>query len=222
MQRSCLVIVAAVCAPSPVRAAPAVPSVCSTMVYLTDAKATALHAAGKVKSITPDLEPTFYKIVVAGDKGDRAFMLSVNPVQAMPFKVGDHIDASVRKNRRPHRFFDGQIKGADGKVLIVASESGADDWADGWKVTTGKVVQSEQDQSTKPPAVRRTHALDFARGGTSVTVSPDGCTLVKEGADQYLVSGSGHTSTSVGQRPVGQRPPDGVDHRRFMMVRWSP
>jgi len=215
MQRLCLAAVAAVCAPSPARAAPAVPSVCGAMVYLTDAKATALHAAGKVKSITPDMEPTFYKIVVADGKGDRAFMLSVNPVQALPFKVGDPIDASVRKNRGRHRFFDGLIRDASGNVLIVASESGADDWADGWKVTTGKVVQSEQDPSTKQRSVRRTHELDFARGSTRVTVSPAGCTLIKDGADQYLVSGAGHSW-------VGQRPPDGVDHRRFMMVRWSP
>lgn len=217
MQRLCLAAVTAtaVCVPSLARSAPAVPSVCSTMVYLTDAKATALHAAGKVKSITPDLEPTFYKIVVTDSKGDQAFMLSVSPVQTMPFKVGEYIDASVRKNRGRHRFFDGQIRDANGKVLIVASESGADDWADGWKVTTGKIVQSEQDPSTKHRSVQRTHELDFARGGTRVTVSPTGCTRVKDGADQYLVSGSGHSW-------VGQRPPDGIDHQRFMMVRWSP
>jgi len=215
MQRLWLAVVAAVCASSVAGAAPSVPGLCGTMVYLTDAKATELHAVGKVKSITPDLEPTFYKIVVADGKVDRAFMLSVDPVQAMPLEVGDQIEVKVRKNRAPHRFFDGQIRGADGKVLIVASESGADDWADGWKVATGKIVQSEQEPKMKQPSVRRTHELDFARGGTRVTVSPTGCTLVKEGADQYLVAGSG-------QSWIGQRPPDGVDHRRFMMVRWSP
>jgi hypothetical protein len=215
MQRLWLAIAAAVCAPSFARAAPAVPSVCGTMVYLTAAKATALHVVGKVKSITPDMEPTFYKIVVADRSGDQAFMLSVSPVQAMPLKVGDQIDASVRKNRGRHRFFDGLIKDADGKVLIVASESGADDWAGGWKVTTGKVVQSEQAPNTKQQSVRRTHELDFSRGNTKVTISPDGCTLVKEGANQFLVSGSGSSW-------VGLRPPDGIDRQRFMMVRWNP
>lgn len=224
MQRLCLAaaaaaaaaaIAVAVCAPSSARAAPAVPSVCGAMVYLTDAKATALHVTGKVKSIIPDMEPTFYKIVVADSAGDKAFMLSVSPVQAMPLKVGDPIVASVRKNRGRNKFYDGLIKDADGKVLIVASESGADDWADGWKVTAGKVVQSEQDPKTKQPSVRRTHELDFARGEIKATVSPDGCTPVKEGANQYLVSGSG-TSWA------GTRPPDGFDRQRFMMVRWNP
>ena len=211
----CLLAAAVAGASASARAAPAVPSVCGAMVYLTDAGATALRATGKVKAILPDLEPTFYKIIVTDGKADRAFMLSVTPVQLMPLKVGDPIDVSVRRNGPPRRFFDGLIKGAGGKVLIVASESGADDWAAGWKVTTGKVVQSEQDPKTKQRSLHRTHELDFARGQAKVTVPPDGCTLVKDGADQYLVAGSGHSW-------LGQRPPDGVDYRRFMMVRWDP
>ena len=54
---------------------------------------------------------------------------------------------------------------------------------------------------------------DFARGKTTVTVPPNKCTLVKDGADSFIISGSGTTW-------LGLRPPEGVDYQTFSMLRW--
>jgi hypothetical protein len=210
MQRLCLAT-AAVIASSPARAAPAVPAECGAYVTLPDHKASALRATGKVKSIAARKRPDRFEIVVADAGGDQTFTLSITPAR-LPFKLGDRIDVSVRRGGGWHRVYDALIKDAGGKVLIVASGSGADDWADGWKVTTGKVVESAQSPNTKRQSVRRTHALDFARGKATVTVSPGRCALAQDGAERYLVSGSGHSW-------LGQRPPEGVDYQSFSMLR---
>lgn len=200
-----------VVASSPVHAAPPVPKTCGAYANLPG-KATSIHAVGKVTSIVPRKGSTLVAVVVAAPGGDQTFELSITPPR-LPFKVGDTIDASVRRGGGWHRVHDALIKDPAGKVLIVISGSGASDWADGWKVTTGKVVQSEQSPNTKQQSVRRTHALDFARGKTARSVSPDRCTLLEEGADRYAVSGSGHSW-------LGQRPPEGVDYQQFAMIRW--
>ena len=74
------------------------------------------------------------------------------------------------------------------------------------------IPQSEQNPNTQQQSVQRTHALDFARGKAKVTVAPDRCALIQDGADRYLVSGSGHSW-------LGQRPPEGVDYQVFSMLR---
>ncbi|HWO19149.1 MAG TPA: hypothetical protein VNO30_10240 [Kofleriaceae bacterium] len=191
--------------------APKVPKECGAYVHLADAKVSTLQATGKVKSITARQEPRRFEIVVADAKGDQSFALSIVP-EPLPFKVGDALDVSVRRGGGWHRVYDALIKDGSGKILIVASGSGADDWADGWKVTTGKVVQSEQNPNTKQQSLRRTHALDFARGKANATVAPDRCALLQDGADRYLVSGSGHSW-------LGERPPEGVDYQTFSMLR---
>jgi hypothetical protein len=199
-------------APAPAPApAPKVPKECGAYVHLADGKASAIQAAGKVKAITARKEPSHFEIVVADAKGDQSFTLSVVP-GPLPFKVGDPIDVSVRRGGGWHRVYDALIKDGSGKILIVASGSGADDWADGWSVTAGKVVQSEQSPNTKQQSVQRTHVLDFARGKAKATVAPDRCALIQDGADRYLVSGSGHSW-------LGLRPPEGVDYQVFSMLR---
>jgi hypothetical protein len=200
----------ALTAPSAARAAPAIPKECGAYVQL-DAGLQALHATGKVKSITATKVPGLRAIVVADAGGDQTFRLSITPAP-LPFKVGDPIDVTVRRGGGWHVIYDALIKDARGKILLVASPSGADDWADGWKVTTGKVVQSDPRSNSNPPSVKRTHALDFARGQARVTVLPDRCAEIQEGADRYLVSGSGHSW-------LGERPPEGVDYQTFAMLR---
>ncbi len=178
-------------------------------MYLSDAKAMALHVVGKVKAIAPDMEPTFFRITVTDAKGDHAFMLSVQPVE-LPFAVGDQIEVNVRRNKS--RYFDGQVNDATGKALLVTSESGADDWAGGWKVKQGQVLESVQDPKVKVQSVERMHELEVTRGQTSVHVPPDVCTLVEDNNEQYLVSGSGHSW-------VGKRPAGAVDYTHFSMQR---
>jgi hypothetical protein len=214
MLRTCLAVIAVV-ASSSAHAAPSISDddVCGgAMVALPAGKVAKLHAIGTVKSIVPQKQaPTWYTIVVAGAKGDQTFDVSVLPVQ-LPFKVGEKIDVSVRRVGSSHRVHDGLIKDAAGKILLVASGSGASDWAGGWKVTTGKVVRSEQNPNTKKQSLQRTHELDFARGNTQVTVAPDECTKIEDGTEHYRVVGSGHSW-------LGQRPPGGVDSQTFSMVR---
>jgi hypothetical protein len=205
------IAVLAAIAPSPAHAAPKVPRACGGYANLPG-KDRALQAAGKVASITPRKGSELVSVVVADPGGDRTFELALSGVK-LPFKVGDTIEASVRRGGGWHRVHDVQIKDATGKILIVISASGASDWADGWTVTTGKIVQSEQRSNTPQQSVRRTHALDFARGKTQRSTAPDKCTLLEDGADRYLVSGSGHSW-------LGERPPEGVDYQQFVMIRW--
>ena len=71
----------------------------------------------------------------------------------------------------------------------------------------------QQNPNAKQQSINRTHALDFERGKTKVTVEPNRCTLVKDGTARYLVSGFGNSW-------LGQRPPEGVDYQTFSMIPW--
>lgn len=169
---------------------------------------------GTVKSITASKDIAgWFDIVVTTASGDRTFRLYITPGKP-PFAVGTKIDVNLRRGGGWHQVYDAVIKDAAGKILVIISGSGADDWADGWKVTTGKVVSTDPPSpGPTAPSVNRTHALDFARGKTTASVLPDKCTLVKDGTDSFIVSGSGTTW-------LGLRPPEGVDYQTFSMIRW--
>ena len=184
--------------------------VCGALAALPG-KAASLHVVGKVTAMVPQKEPTWVTVTVADPKGAQTFELSITPPQ-FPFKVGDTIDASVRRAGGRQRLHDALIKDGAGKVLLIISGSGAVDWADGWKVTAGKVVESEQNPNTKQQSVRRTHALDLARGKTQRSVPPEECTVIEDGGERYAVYGAGHSW-------LGQRPPEGVDYQQFVMIR---
>lgn len=167
---------------------------------------------GTVKAIKADKDPGRFEVVVDTGKGDRSFNLYVSPPQA-PFAVGAKIDANLRRGGGWHQVYDALIK-IDGKIVLITSGSGAYDWADGWTVTTGKVITSEQNPNFKGKSENRTHALDFARGKTKSTVLPNKCVVIKDGADTYIVSGFGNSW-------IGARPPEGVDYQTFSMMRWN-
>jgi hypothetical protein len=130
-----------------------------------------------------------------------------------PFAVGDSIEVDIRVGGGWHRVFDALIKDAKGKVLLIVSGSGDDSWADGWRVTMGKVVKREQNPNTKQRSIQRTHALDLERGKTKVSAPPNTCTVVKDGAQRYLVNGFGNSWD-------GLRPPEGIDYSQFVMIPW--
>lgn len=208
MRVSLAVVVLAMAVSAPAHAE--VRKVCGALAALPG-KATAIHVVGKVTAMVPQKEPTWVTVTVADPKGAQTFELSITPPQ-FPFKVGDTIDASVRRAGGRQRLHDALIKDGVGKVLLIISGSGAVDWADGWKVTAGKVVESEQNPNTKPQSVRRTHALDFARGKTQRSVPPEECTVIEDGVERYAVYGAGHSW-------LGLRPPGGVDYQQFVMIR---
>lgn len=190
------------------RAAP--PKACDASVDVIDLKETA-HVVGAVKSITAVKDPVPHFAIVVADTKDFAFDLYIASAQ-IPFKVGDKLDATFRRGGGWHQVYDALIKNAAGKTLLVASGSGADDLADGWSVKTGKVVESRQDPNQKKQSINRTHALDFARGTTKLSVSPNTCAVVKDNGETYLVAGSGNSW-------LGVRPPEGIDYQTFSIVR---
>ena len=172
-----------------------------------------VNIVGSVKSITGKKdEPSRFEIVINDGTTDQTFGLYIAPA-SVPFKVGDKLDVSLRRGGGWHQVYDGLIKDSAGKVVLITSGSGADDWADGWKVATGKVVETRQNPNSKEKSENRTHALDFTRGKTKVTVQPHKCAIVQDGADRYIVSGFGNSW-------LGQRPPEGVDYQTFAMIRW--
>jgi hypothetical protein len=205
-----VVLTMAVSAPAPAPAHAEVRKVCGALAALPG-KIASIHVVGRVTAMVPQKEPTWVTVTVADPRGDQTFELSITPPQ-FPFKVGDTIDASVRRAGGRQRLHDALIKDGAGKVLLIISGSGAVDWADGWKVTAGKVVESAQNPNTKQQSVRRTHALDLARGKTQRSVPPEECTVIEDGGERYAVYGAGHSW-------LGQRPPGGVDYQQFVMIR---
>jgi hypothetical protein len=187
-------------------------------VYAESAKGdpSPTQITGTVKSITARKDPPgWVDVVVTTATGERTFGLAIVPVKP-PFAVGSKIDVNLRRGGGWHQVYDAVIKDGAGKILAISSGSGADDWADGWKVTRGKVTETDPPHpDAKTESVNRTHALDFERGKTKVTVLPNKCTLVKDGTDSFIVSGSGTTW-------LGLRPPEGVDYQSFSMLRWQP
>jgi hypothetical protein len=190
------------------------PKQCGVSITPSAATTKTTTFAGTVKSITASSKdvPGQYAIVVNDGTTDQPFKLYIMPAPP-PFKVGDKIDVSLRRGGGWHQVYDGVIKDAAGKILLITSGSGADDWADGWKVVTGKVVESTQNPNSKEKSENRTHALDFTRGKTKVTVLPNKCALLQDGTDRYIVAGSGNSW-------IGLRPPEGVDYQTFSMMRW--
>ncbi|MEO8700953.1 MAG: hypothetical protein ABI867_12975 [Kofleriaceae bacterium] len=207
-----LVIVMALAAPAV--AAPA-PKQCGASVNLRTAVVSApIHIAGVVKAVTARrAAPNWFDVVVTEATGVRRFELFIAPTPP-PFKAGEHIDVDIRRGGAFQIVYDAVFKDAQGKIVLVVSGSGASDWADGWKVTAGKVVESRQDPNHTNPSVNRTHALDFTRNKTTVTVLPHTCTVVLDGADRFIASGFASTW-------LGERPPEGVDYQTFAMIRWK-
>jgi hypothetical protein len=194
-------------------AEPAPPKQCGAFVTMAGGSSQPVKLTGKVKSLAAKSgDASRYDIVVTTPKGDEKFELSISPMKP-PFAVGDSIEVNIRVGGGWHRVFDALIKDAKGKVLLITSGSGDDAWADGWKVTIGKIVKREQSPNTKEKSINRTHALDLERGKTKVSVPPNACTVVKDGAQRYLVSGFGNTWD-------GLRPPEGIDYATFVMIPW--
>jgi hypothetical protein len=192
------------------------PKECSISAQIAKGDPAPTQIAGTVKSITAWKDiPGWVDVAVTTTSGERKFGLYVPSVKP-PFAVGSKIDVSLRRGGGFHQVYDAVIKDGAGKILAIISGSGADDWADGWKVATGKVVETNP-PSPGPTAksVHRTHALDFTRGKTTVNVPPNKCTVVKDGSDTYIVSGFGNSW-------LGLRPPEGVDYQQFSMIRWQP
>lgn len=188
------------------------PAHCEASVRLPDNSVEkAITAKGVVKSVT-HRSGTFphYAIVFTDDaQKDHAFDLYITTV---PFKVKATIDVTLRRGAAFQIIYDALIKDGAGKTLIVASDSGAVDLADGWSVKQGVVIESHQDPNQKQQSVDRTTALDFERGKTKATVKPRACVEVKDGDDTYLISGFGHSW-------LGVRPPEGVDYQMFSIIR---
>ncbi len=177
-----------------------------------DPQQTVIIGTVKTISATKD-EPNRFDITVAVTNTERSFQLYIAPAKP-PFSVGDKLDVTLRRGGGWHQVYDALIKDGSGKVLLIASGSGADDLSDGWKVTRGAVTESRQDPNQKQQSINRTHALAFARGKTTVTVQPRVCTLIKDGADTFIASGFGNTW-------LGIRPPEGIDYQTFAMIRWQ-
>lgn len=190
------------------------PKECGASVVMRKGDPEKTQIAGTVKSIAPvkPSEPNRLDVTVTTAAGDRSFQLFIAPPKP-PFAVGDKIDATLRRGGGWHQVYDALIKDAGGKVLLIISGSGADDLADGWKVTTGAVTESRQDPNTKQRSVNRTHALVFKRGTTTATVQPNKCAAIKDGADSFIASGFGNSW-------LGIRPPEGIDYQTFAMIRW--
>jgi hypothetical protein len=187
-----------------------IPKQCDVWVSVEGATLEPVTFAGTVRSIKVTKDSGSDVVV---DDGTKPQTFTVSTTVALPFKVGDQIDVSLRRGGGWHQVYDALIKDHSGKPILIVSGSGADDWADGWTVATGKVVESSQNPNSTEESVNRTHALDFARGKTKTTVLPNKCVAVQDGADRYAVSGSGHSW-------VGLRPPEGVDYQTFSMIRW--
>lgn len=181
------------------------PKQCDVSVQLDDPKD--LAVVGKVTSIkrVTNTAVAHWAIKVA----DKSFDLYADKV---PFKVGSTIDVHILRAGTFQVLYDAIIKDGAGTTLLVSSASGSTALADGWAVTMGAVVTSNQDPNQKERSVDQTMALDFARGKTRVTVKPYTCAEIKDGDATWLVSGVGHTW-------LGLRPPEGVDYQMFSIVR---
>jgi len=168
-----------------------------------------MHAAGKVTAMTPVAKLPGWFDVVVDDGAEHHFGLYLASVKP-PFAVGDSIDATLRRGGGWHVVYDALIKDHRGQTLLVVSGSGADDWADGWKVARGSVVGGRASAGADT-AAQRTHVLEFTRGKARATVST-ACTVLDDGTARYLASGFAISW-------LGPRPPDGVDYQAFSMVR---
>jgi hypothetical protein len=189
------------------------PKECGASIAIPKGGPQQMQIAGTVKSISAAKgEPSRFEIAVTTTSGDKTFELYIAPARP-PFSVGDKIDASLRRGGGWHQVYDALIKDGAGKVLLIISGSGADDLADGWKVTMGAVQAQRQDPNQKQQSINRTHSLVFKRAKTTAIVPPNKCAAVKDGADSFIVSGFGNTWQGI-------RPPEGIDYQTFAMIRW--
>lgn len=193
-------------------AAPKPPKECSAWARGAKDASYPAQFTGKVTRLAAKRgDPGRFDVVVNDGKTDHPFELHITPGKP-PFKRGDAIGVSMRRGGGWHQVYDATIKDAAGNMLLSVSASGASDWADGWSVTTGKVVTSQQNPNSKQKSIHRTHALDFTKGGTTITVQPERCAVITSGSVTYLVSGAGRSWD-------GLRPPEGVDYQSFSMIR---
>jgi hypothetical protein len=180
---------------------------------LPDTGAREVRWCGRVVDIQPDTDGV--KVVIDGGTPDSGGTLLVRLPSKVsrPFAVGDIISAHLVVRRVAiHRVVEGTIAGADGTLLMAFSQDGTIDFAPGWGLELGRVVETGTPHMPGG-ARRRTHVVQLSYAGRTAHVPPDGWRRLSTAAGDFLVTGGAVSWTE------GPRLPDATAYTQYAVVR---
>lgn len=183
-------------------------------IHVADEARPVLQMSGAVTSIrTPPDPHGWTEVDLEGHP--RAFELLCSGASP-PFSTGERIKAQINCSRGGfHRVCDGVIEDAAGSPLMLLIASGDPAKAAGWTIELGPVTREVPSSNPGPRSVRREHGLVFGREGRTVPI-PAGAWAAFPG------KGGGWLVTGMAVRWEGLRPPEGVDHSSYAIVRAAP
>jgi hypothetical protein len=198
---------------------PAVPrGPASLGVHVPRGQRMPLALSGRVTSIRPPSGQfgldawSQIELRTGGPEPERFALLKQPDSLVLPFAQGDRIFAEIDCRKGGwQRVCDAVVRNDRREIVLIVSASGDHRIAEGWSIERGPVATSEI-RPVAEKSVRHTHGLVLSRDGRSLTITPHEWHRFELRGDSWLVQGYAVVWE-------GLRPPEGVDHRAFSLVR---